>query len=111
MLELDELIHSVSVEWGDEGVQNYSTLCGRWGSECFENKFLDLGGVMERIENGSLRASYPIMLNPETFESHVMAIHLGGVRLTNDSYSIDHAEAAALNYFIAVDSPEDDEMY
>ena len=105
---MDNLIHNVSIEWKKER-HSYSSLCGRWGSECFENKFLDLGLIMDQIENKSIRLSYPVMLNPETYNSHSWVLHFGGIKLSNDSYSVEEVRAVNLIYFLAIDNDEDDD--
>jgi len=109
MQEIDDLKHRVEINWKDEGRHNYSTLCGRWLDECFENKYLDLGQVMDRIENGSLQVSYPVMLNPETYFSHTIALWFGGITLTNDSFSVAGVKAIQLNYILAIENEADDE--
>jgi len=96
ILQVDDLIHNASPAWR----QNYSSLCGKWDNECFENKFLDLGEVMGQIENGSLRVNYPIMFNPETFNVHVIPIHFGGLELPKDGLSVDSVQAVSLYYFL-----------
>jgi len=57
---------------------------------------------MGQIENGSLSVNYPMMFNPETFNLHVIPVHFGGLKLSNDSLSVDSARAVSLNYFLEV---------
>jgi len=103
ILQVDDLIHSSAPSWR----HNYSSLCGKWDGECFENTVLDLGEVMGQIENGSLRVSYPIMFNPETFRTYVIPLQFGGVKVSKDGLSVDRVQAVNLNYFLEPGTSDD----
>lgn len=106
--ELDDLLHSIQIS-DDNKSYNYSHVCAqpRDDGQCFENQFLDLGEVMDQVENGSLRMSYPVMINPDTFNSHVLVSFLSGLQLSNDNLTLVSAEALGMVYFLNVETPED----
>jgi len=55
---------------------------------------------MGQIENGSLRVGYPVMFNPQTLNAHVMPIHFGGIKLSNDGLFVESVQAVSLYYFL-----------
>jgi len=107
--ELDDLLHSIQITYAGDTF-NYSRLCAqpRGDEGCLENEFLDLGRLMGRIENASLRLSYPIMVNPETYNIYALPIHFSGLKTSEDNLSLVSAEALNANYFLNSGSVEDD---
>lgn len=96
--KLDELVHSVTLKLGDRSLL-YDDLCAIWNSKCYENNVLDLYDLMPEVEAGEYNLTYPIMLNPNTFETYVFPHYLGGVNLTDDNV-IESVKALSIFYWL-----------
>lgn len=103
---LDELVHSVQLKLDDRVLQ-YKDLCAIWDSKCYENNVLNLHDLMPAVENGSQKLSYPIMLNPLTFETYVFPHYLGGVNLT-DQGIIESVKALSVFYWLRNSNDKED---
>jgi len=106
--KLDEMLHSLEVPYGGS-TYNYTGLCATTQEECFENVHLDLGQIMDQVENGSIRLVYPVMVNPETYNSYPLPIHFSGLTLSTDNLTLLRAEAMSLLYVLSYETKEDDE--
>ena len=65
---------------------------------------------MADIEDGSLNMTYPLMLNPLTFDLYVFPLFFGGMTLSNQS-TIEVARALSISYWIRTNTPEEDLKY
>ena len=100
IVELDKVVHNTSIVWDDEE-KKYEDICAKWKGDCYENTVLELGEIMDDVERGNVSLTYPVMLNPNTFETYAFPFTFGGVKLTNVS-TIISVQAIQLNYFLAV---------
>nr|XP_045593830.1 patched domain-containing protein 3-like [Procambarus clarkii] len=106
IVSLDRLVHSVSVVNNDKVVR-YDDLCAVWDSECYENNVLGLQDLMPGVENGTFNLTYPIMLNPNNFETYVFPFFFGGATVNNDSV-IEEVEALSLFYWLRTNNAKED---
>lgn len=65
--ELDEIIQNTTVEY-DGDVFSYRTICARWEGECFSNDILNLHYILPEVETGNISLSWPVMLNPVSWD-------------------------------------------
>ncbi len=47
---------------------SYENLCARWNYNCYENEILRLSDAIPSIEVGEINITYPITIDPYTFE-------------------------------------------
>lgn len=107
IMELDRLTHTVGVEYDDKFVR-YEDLCGIWDSKCYENNILDLKDLMPEIEAGEYNLTYPLMLNPNTFEMYVFPLFFGGLEISNSS-TIESVKALSISYWLRTNTRKEDE--
>lgn len=58
---------NVTVEYEDVKY-TYSELCATRNGYCFDNRILDLAGIIPDVEQGITNLTYPIFFDPYTFE-------------------------------------------
>jgi len=105
---LDEIVKNVTITYGDDGQRyTYKDLCARWIDACFENDVLNLDAVIDQIESKQLNLTFPIMINPITWDAHVFSSFFGGTVLNEDV--IERVPSLQLMYFLADDTKQDDE--
>lgn len=63
---------------------------------------------MPRVENGTYNLTYPLMINPNTFETYVFPLFFGGLELTNSS-TILSTKALSISYWLRNNNKEEDE--
>ncbi|XP_069953395.1 patched domain-containing protein 3-like isoform X2 [Cherax quadricarinatus] len=107
MIKLNQLVHSVSVDLENDRHVRYDDLCAIWDSKCYENNVLGLQDFMPRIENGTFNLTYPLMLNPTTFETYVFPHFFGGTVLTNDSMVVS-VKALSIFYWLKTNTAKQD---
>lgn len=64
---LDDIIQNTTVEYDGEEF-NYHSICARWEGECFTNDILNLDYILPDVESGNTSLSWPIMLNPVSWD-------------------------------------------
>jgi patched domain-containing protein len=88
---LDDIIQNTTTEF-DGDVFSYRQICARWEDECFTNDILNLDYILpeviareatlaagsfdqslfpSQVENGNLSLSWPIMLNPVSWDGEL----------------------------------------
>lgn len=107
IMEVDRLTHTVGVEYDDRFVR-YEDLCGIWDGKCYENNILDLNDLMPDIEKGEYNLTYPLMLNPNTFEMYVFPLFFGGLEISNAS-TIESVKALSISYWLRTNTRKEDE--
>lgn len=106
--KLDELVHSVPLKLEEEDrVVYYKDVCAIWDSKCYENTILDLYDLMPQVEAREFNLTYPIMLNPNTFETYVFPHYLGGVNLTGFSI-LESVKALSIFYWLRNNNMKED---
>nr|XP_045594269.1 patched domain-containing protein 3-like [Procambarus clarkii] len=98
IVALDRLVHSVSVDTDDE-VARYDDLCAISDSKCYENNIIGLQDLMPAVENGTFNLTYPIMLNPNNFDTYVLPLFFGGVVVGNDTV-VESVKALDIFYWL-----------
>nr|XP_022905229.1 patched domain-containing protein 3 [Onthophagus taurus] len=99
---LDEIIQNTTVYFDDE-YYTYQDICAKWGNECFKNDILNLDNVLEDVIKGELNLTFPLMLNPVTWDTHVFPLYFGGTQLNEDGF-IRSVPSVQLVYFANVDT-------
>lgn len=61
------------------------------------------------VESRELNLTFPVMLNPVTWDAHLFPVYFGGSVITED-LTIDTVPAVQLAYFIAADNKRQDAM-
>ncbi|KAB0795639.1 hypothetical protein PPYR_12478 [Photinus pyralis] len=106
MRTLDDLIQNMTVFY-DEEYFTYKDICAKWGNQCFQNDILNLDQIMEKVEAGTLRLTFPIMINPVTWDAHAFPVYFGGTEVSEDS-TILSVPSVQLAYFTNVDTKKFD---
>lgn len=104
---LDQMVHEVAVKNEEGRTLRYDNLCAIWDSKCYENTLLDLHELMPEVENKTYNLTYPLMLNPATFETYVFPHYLGGVNVTDDNVLLS-TQALSLFYWLKNNTPKED---
>lgn len=107
IVKVDRLVHSVSAKLDDNKVVRYDDLCAIWDSKCYENNVLALQELMPQVENGTFNITYPLMLNPSTFETYVFPHFFGGPVVNNDSV-VESVQALSIFYWLKTNTPKQD---
>lgn len=107
IVALDKLMHNISIIW-DEDEYRYDNLCAAWEGDCYENDVLELDDSMADIESKKISLTWPFFLTPNTYKTLGFPFIFGGYKISNRS-TIDHVKALQLNYFIAVNTPKQDQ--
>ncbi|XP_034190230.2 patched domain-containing protein isoform X1 [Osmia lignaria lignaria] len=106
LLELDGLIKSAKAVFEGEEF-TYSQICARWLDTCFSNNILDLHHVIEDVENRELNLTFPVTLNPVTWDIHLLPVFFGG-SVINEDLIIESVPSLQLAYFLAADNARQD---
>lgn len=104
---LDDIIQNTTVEYDGE-VFSYRTICARWEGECFTNDILNLDYILPEVENGNLSLSWPIMLNPVSWDAHAFPVFFGGTKVSDDASYIVSVPSLHLVYFVTADTKRQD---
>lgn len=72
---LDDIIQNTTVEYDGE-VFSYRQICARWEEECFTNDILNLDYILPDVESGNISLSWPIMLNPVSWDGKIIKLVL-----------------------------------
>ena len=104
--KLDDLVHSVPLQLEDRQL-HYKDVCAIWDSKCYENTILDLYDFMPQVEANEFNLTYPIMLNPNTFETYVFPHYLGGVNLS-DHNVLESVQALSIFYWLRNNNMKED---
>ncbi len=107
---LDSIVKNIQIIWGEDP-QNYTytDLCAKWMGECFENDILNLDEVMDQVESKQLNLTFPVMINPVTWDAHTFPAFFGRIQRNEDV--IEKVPSVQLMYFLADDTRQDDEKY
>jgi hypothetical protein len=65
--------------------------------------------TFSEVEQRKLNLSFPLTLNPITWDAHLLPVFFGGSVL-NDDLTIESVPSVQLAYFITVDNPRQDAM-
>lgn len=104
---LDTIIKNISITYGELGETfAYRDICARWMDECFENDILNLDAIMDQVENHQLNLTFPVMINPATWDAHVFPLFFGRIQRQDDV--IEKVPSVQLMYFLADDTKQDD---
>ncbi|KAH0954942.1 hypothetical protein HN011_012426 [Eciton burchellii] len=104
--QLDQIIKNAEAKYDGE-VFTYQEICARWLDQCFNNDILNLYHVIDEVEQRKLNLSFPLTLNPITWDAHLLPVFFGGSVL-NDDLTIESVPSVQLAYFITVDNPRQD---
>lgn len=61
-----------------------------------------------QVENGNLSLSWPIMLNPISWDAHAFPVFFGGTKVNEDASSIVSVPSLHLVYFVTADTKRQD---
>jgi patched domain-containing protein len=61
-----------------------------------------------QVETGNLSLSWPIMLNPVSWDAHAFPVYFGGTKVTDDASSIVSVPSLHLVYFVTADTKRQD---
>uniref|UniRef100_A0A0A9X8T6 Patched domain-containing protein 3 n=3 Tax=Lygus hesperus TaxID=30085 RepID=A0A0A9X8T6_LYGHE len=104
---LDSVIRNASIVFGEEKERfTYEEICARWQENCFENDILNLDKIMPEVEAGTLNLTFPIMINPETWDAHIFPVYFGGPVV--DDGIIISVPSLQLAYFVNADTKYQD---
>ncbi|XP_076684243.1 patched domain-containing protein isoform X2 [Andrena cerasifolii] len=104
--QLDDAIKGAKATYAGE-VFTYEQICARWLDECFTNDILDLRYVIMDVERRKLNLTFPVTLNPETWELHLLLVYFGGSTI-NEDYVVESVPSLQLAYFLTADNPRQD---
>ncbi|XP_030763532.1 patched domain-containing protein 3 isoform X2 [Sitophilus oryzae] len=105
---LDELIQNMTVIYENEYF-TYNDICAKWMTECFQNDILNLDYIMEDVENHNINLTFPLMINPVTWDTHILPIFFGGTEVSEDGIIIS-VPSVQLVYFGNADSRKIDTL-
>ncbi|KAJ8679532.1 hypothetical protein QAD02_015319 [Eretmocerus hayati] len=100
---LDGIIRNVSAVYEGE-VFTYNQICARWIDQCFTNDVLNLDTILGDVEDGKLNLTFPIMINPVTWDAHIFPVWFGGSIVSEDNI-LESAPSLQMGYFLTVDTP------
>lgn len=109
IIKMDELVHNVSITVQGETLETYKydDLCA-WAYEgCYENNILDLQELMPEVQNRTFNLTYPLMLNPNTFETYVFPFFFGGIEVS-ELDTIESASALSILYWLRTNNKNED---
>ncbi|XP_014241430.1 patched domain-containing protein 3 isoform X2 [Cimex lectularius] len=105
---LDSIVRNSSIVFGEEKERFfYHDICARWLDNCFENDILNLDKIMDEVVAGTLNLTFPIMINPETWDAHIFPVYFGGP-VVRDGFIV-KVPSMQLAYFVNADSKYQDE--
>lgn len=108
---LDDAIKNMTITFGEpEEIFSYREICARWMGECFENDILNLDQVMDQVEKKQLNLTFPVMINPVTWDVHAFPAFFGGSVLGEDDV-IERVPSVQLLYFVTDDTKMQDERF
>lgn len=61
------------------------------------------------VERRELNLTFPVTLNPETWEFHLLLVYFGGSTI-NEDYVVESVPSLQLAYFLTADNPRQDAM-
>ncbi|XP_045601587.2 patched domain-containing protein 3 [Procambarus clarkii] len=108
IVSLDRTIHSLNITVDGNKLAQYEDLCSIWDGKCLENNVLHLQNSMPFIENGTLGLSFPLMLDPVTYETYIFPYFFGGTVLDDDSV-IESVQALSVYYWLRTNTQEEKE--
>ncbi|CAD1473463.1 unnamed protein product [Heterotrigona itama] len=104
--QLDKEIRNTKATY--EGEQfTYSQICAKWLDTCFNNDILDLHHVIEDVEKRELNLTFPVTLNPITWDIHLLPVYFGG-SVINEDLIIESVPSMQLAYFLTADNARQD---
>lgn len=107
---LDGIVKNITIEYGEDDRKQsytYEQMCARWMDDCFENDILNLDAVMDQVEGGDLNLTFPMMINPVTWDAHAFPAYFGRIERRDDV--IVRVPSVQLMYFLVDDTKQDDE--
>ncbi|XP_015116458.1 patched domain-containing protein 3 [Diachasma alloeum] len=104
---LDEIIRNTTAVYDGQSF-TYEQVCARYKDECSSNNILNLDQIMEDVETGQLKLTFPVMFNPVTWDSHIFPLYFGGSIINPEDSTIDSVPSVQLGYFVAVDNKRQD---
>ncbi|KAL1137711.1 hypothetical protein AAG570_009407 [Ranatra chinensis] len=110
--ELDAIIRNTSIKYGHdeqdrEETFTYEEICARWEEHCFDNDILNLDKIMDEVVAGTLNLTFPIMINPVTWDAHTFPVYFGGTVISDDGIIIS-VPSLQLVYFVNADTKYQD---
>ncbi|KZC09210.1 Patched domain-containing protein 3 [Dufourea novaeangliae] len=106
LIQLDKVIKS-SVATYEGGVFTYDQICAKWLDECFSNDILNLHHIIKDVEKKELNLTFPVMLNPVSWEIHMLPVYFGG-SVINEDQEIESVPSMQLAYFLAAENSRQD---
>ncbi|XP_071874799.1 patched domain-containing protein isoform X3 [Bombus fervidus] len=104
--QLDKMIRNTKAIYEGEEF-TYSQICAKWLDTCFNNDILDLHHVIEDVEKRELNLTFPVTLNPVTWDIHLLPVYFGGSVIDEDLI-IESVPSMQLAYFLTVDNARQD---
>ncbi|XP_076653309.1 patched domain-containing protein [Halictus rubicundus] len=106
LMQLDNIVRSARATYEGEEF-TYEQICARWLDECFTNDILNLRHIMEDVEKRELNLTFPVMLNPVTWDIHLLPVYFGG-SVINEDRVIESVPSLQLAYFLTADNARQD---
>ncbi|XP_047741343.1 patched domain-containing protein 3-like isoform X2 [Hyalella azteca] len=110
--EVMNKIHSIdgivrNFEFHDEEGKSYTynDICAKAGGKCVRPRFLDLTVRIHEVKTRKLNLTFPVMINPTTFDNYIFPFFIAGVKLYPEN-SIMSAEAIKLSYWASAENQE-----
>lgn len=104
--QMDEMIRNSKATYEGE-VFTYEQICAKWQGECVTNDILNITYIVEDVEKRELNLTFPALLNPVTWQLHLLPVYFGGSKINEDT-TIESVPSMQLAYFIAADNPRQD---
>ncbi|CAK9817866.1 Patched domain-containing protein 3 [Anthophora plagiata] len=104
--ELDSIIRNAKATYEGEEF-TYSQICAKWLDDCFTNDILNLHHVIDDVEQRKLNLTFPVTLNPITWDIHLLPVYFGG-SVINEDLVIESVPSFQLGYFLTTDNPRQD---
>ncbi|XP_033320041.1 patched domain-containing protein 3 isoform X2 [Bombus bifarius] len=104
--QLDKMIRNTKATYEGEEF-TYSQICAKWLDTCFNNDILDLHHVIEDVEKRELNLTFPVTLNPITWDIHLLPVYFGGSVIDEDLI-IESVPSMQLAYFLTADNARQD---
>ncbi|KAF3430194.1 hypothetical protein E2986_13313 [Frieseomelitta varia] len=104
--QLDKEIRNTKATYEGEEF-TYSQICAKWLDTCFNNDILDLHHVIEDVEKRELNLTFPVTLNPITWDIHLLPVYFGG-SVINEDLIIESVPSMQLAYFLTADNARQD---
>ncbi|KAA0198229.1 hypothetical protein HAZT_HAZT002797 [Hyalella azteca] len=102
---IDGIVRNFEFHDEEGNSYTYNDICAKAGGECVRPRFLDLSDRIHEVKTRKLNLTFPVMINPTTFDNYIFPFFLAGVKLYPEN-SIMSAEAIKLSYWGSEENQE-----